>query len=358
MRNEVNKNRTKNIIRNICISTLLLFLGIIIIVKSFTVQLGGQNMLYSYNINRNVTYKVNLVENNYFEKSILEMDKTYVSSLVDKINMDFTYSLSGNKKAKTKYSYQIVAVTTAKYSSTDVNTDGNTDGNTDETIWSKQYLIVEPKEIEVESSNFIIKENFDLDFATYNNQVKEFKQKLRLPIVADLQIKLIVKSDSEIPGVDNNIVETSIMNVKMDLAQDVFKIEKQFENADSKSVLETTQTNKKVNKLAFTIGCTLVISAIMIMLDLIRKSIKFSKKTDYAIALNRILKNYGDIVAEIVSPVEIDNLNVIEVKNFDQLLDIEEEIRMPILFYETIEGEQGEFIIICDNMAYRYVIGK
>ena len=40
------------------------------------------------------------------------------------------------------------------------------------------------------------------------------------------------------------------------------------------------------------------------------------------------------------------------------VVDIEEEIRMPILFYETIEGEQGEFIIICDNMAYRYVIGK
>ena len=78
---------------------------------------------------------------------------------------------------------------------------------------------------------------------------------------------------------------------------------------------------------------------------------------DYAIALNRILKNYGDIVAEIVSPVEIDNLNIIDVKNFDQLLDIEEEIRMPILFYETIPDEQGEFIIICDNMAYRYVIG-
>ena len=54
---------------------------------------------------------------------------------------------------------------------------------------------------------------------------------------------------------------------------------------------------------------------------------------------------------------EIDNLNVIEVKNFDQLLDIEEEIRMPILFYETIPDEQGEFIIVCDNMAYRYVIG-
>lgn len=350
MRDEVNKSRTKNIIRNICISTVILFLGIIIIFKSFKVEQGVENLLYTYNINRSANYKVNLVENDYFENNILEMNKTYISSLVDKINMDFTYSISGNKKAKTKYTYQIVAITNVKYSSAS--------SDADETIWSKQYVLVEPKELEVESSNFSIKENFDIDFATYNNQVKEFKQQLRIPVIADLQVKLIVKSDSEIPGVEEKIVETSIMNMKMDLAQDVFKIEKQFENTDSKSVLKTTETSKKINKPAFIIGCILVICAVMIMLDSIRKSIKFSKKTDYAIALNRILKNYGDIVAEIVSPVEIDNLNVIEVKNFDQLLDIEEEIRMPILFYETIEGEQGEFIIICDNMAYRYVIGK
>lgn len=350
MRDEINKSRTKNIIRNICISTVVLFLGIIIIFKSFKVEQGAENLLYTYNINRSAIYKVNLVENDYFEKPTLEMNKTYISSLVDKINMDFTYSLSGNKKAKTKYTYQIVAITNVKYSSAS--------SDTDETIWTKQYVLVPPKEAEVESSNFTIKENFDIDFATYNNQVKEFKQQLRIPVIADLQVKLIVKSDSEVPGVEKKIVETSIMNMKMDLAQDIFKIEKQFENTDSKSILETTETSKKVNKPALVIGCILVIGAVMIMLDSIRKSIKFSKKTDYAIALNRILKNYGDIVAEIVSPVEIDNLNVIEVKNFDQLLDIEEEIRMPILFYETIEGEQGEFIIICDNMAYRYVIGK
>lgn len=350
MRDEINKSRTKNIIRNICISTVVLFLGIIIIFKSFKVEQGAENLLYTYNINRSAIYKVNLVENDYFEKPTLEMNKTYISSLVDKINMDFTYSLSGNKKAKTKYTYQIVAITNVKYSSAS--------SDTDETIWTKQYVLVPPKEAEVESTNFTIKENFDIDFATYNNQVKEFKQQLRIPVIADLQVKLIVKSDSEVPGVEKKIVETSIMNMKMDLAQDIFKIEKQFENTDSKSILETTETSKKVNKPALVIGCILVIGAVMIMLDSIRKSIKFSKKTDYAIALNRILKNYGDIVAEIVSPVEIDNLNVIEVKNFDQLLDIEEEIRMPILFYETIEGEQGEFIIICDNMAYRYVIGK
>ena len=349
MEKDLSKNRTKNVLRNICISTIILFLGIIMIVKSFIVEQGKENLLFSYNISRNLNYSVNLVENEFFANQTLDMDRTYISSLVDKINMDFSYSLSGNKKSNTKYMYQIIAVTDVKYAN--VNEDSN------KTIWSKQEVIVEPKELDANGSNFTINENFDVDFAKYNNEVKNFKEQLRMPIKADLVIKIIVRSDSDVPGIENTVVESSIMNVKMDLAQDVFTIEKQFENAETKSVVDKTEDKKQINKVLLIIGSIFVLVAILIILDSIKKSIKFSKKSDYAIALNRILKNYGDIVAEIVSPVEIDSLNVIDVKNFDQLLDIEEEVRMPILFYETIADEQGEFIIICDTMAYRYVIG-
>ena len=83
---------------------------------------------------------------------------------------------------------------------------------------------------------------------------------------------------------------------------------------------------------------------------------KLNIKNDYTVALNRILKSYGDIVAEVVSPIETDYMKIVDVKNFDQLLDIEEEIRMPILFYETIPEEEGEFVILYDNMVYRYII--
>lgn len=349
MKTDVNQNRTKNILRNICISTILLFVGIVFVYKSFRIEQGLQSLLYAYNINRNVNYTVNLKENPFFETSTLEMNKTYISNLVDTIDMDFSYSMSGNKKAKTKYEYQIVAVSSIRYASSDKEAN--------DSIWTKQYLIVEPKALEADGSNFIIKENCNINFAAYNDEVKEFKKQLKIPILAELQVKLIIKSESEVDNVDKNVIETSIMNMNMDLDQDIFIVEKQFENAENKSILASTETKKDIDKPKFIIGCVLLSVAMMIMLDSIRKSIKFSKKTDYAIALNRILKNYGDIVAEIVSPIEIDNLNVIEVKNFDQLLDIEEEIRMPILFYETIPDEQGEFIIICDNMAYRYVIG-
>ena len=157
MEKDLSKNRTKNVLRNICISTIILFLGIIMIVKSFIVEQGKENLLFSYNISRNLNYSVNLVENEFFANQTLDMDRTYISSLVDKINMDFSYSLSGNKKSNTKYMYQIIAVTDVKYAN--VNEDSN------KTIWSKQEVIVEPKELDANGSNFTINENFDVDFA-------------------------------------------------------------------------------------------------------------------------------------------------------------------------------------------------
>ena len=349
MEKDVNKNRTKNVLRNICISTVILFLGIIMIIKSIMVEKGYSNVLYSYNISKNINYTIDLKQNDFFETQTLDMDKTYISSLVDKINMDFSYSFAGSKNANTKYNYQIVAVSNIRYS--------NVTKENEDIIWSKQYVITEPKKFEVNGSSFNIQDNFIVDYSLYNDEVLNFKEQLRLPVNADLQVKLIVRSDSDVKGIDEPVTECSIMNLKMDLAKDIFTVEKQFENVDNKKIENIVESKKTVNKPLLIIGCIFVLSAIMIMLDSIRKSIKFSKKSDYAIALNRILKNYGDIVAEIVSPVEIESLNIIEVKNFDQLLDIEEEIRMPILFYETIPDEQGEFIIVCDNVAYRYVIG-
>lgn len=350
MNKDIEKNRTKNILRNICIATIVLFAGIIMVFKAFKVEQNTKNLLYSYTISQNASYTVGLIANDYFENQTLDMDKTYISSLVDKINMTYTYALSGNKPADAKYTYQIVAETDVKYSSND-----KTENN--KTIWTKQAVLVPEKEMTSQSSNYTINENFDVDFATINNEVKNFKEQLKMPIDADLNVKMIVKSNSNVKDVKDTIIETSIINLKIDLAKDVFTVEKDFKNEDTKTICDTKESKKQINIVLLVIGSTCILAAILLILDAIRKSIKFSQKTDYAIALNRILKNYGDVVAEIVSPVEIDNLNVIEVKNFDQLLDIEEEIRMPILFYETIPDEQGEFIIVCDNMAYRYVIG-
>ena len=47
MEKDMNKNSTKNVLRNICISTVILFLGIILIFKSIKLEPEKKELLYS-----------------------------------------------------------------------------------------------------------------------------------------------------------------------------------------------------------------------------------------------------------------------------------------------------------------------
>ena len=38
------------------------------------------------------------------------------------------------------------------------------------------------------------------------------------------------------------------------------------------------------------------------------------------------------------------------------MLDVEEELRIPIMFYETEKNVSGEFVIVTNEIAYRYVL--
>ena len=197
----------------------------------------------------------------------------------------------------------------------------------------------------------------EIDFNKFNNEITEFKQKYGLPIKANLDVKLIVNSELDVQ--DNMYTEkdNSILSLSMDLNQQVFSISKNFEPSMSNQRFAERSDAKEINVVLLIIGIIILgISGIGI-LNLIRKIVSQDYKSDYDIALKRILKNYGDIVAEVITPTETEGMKVIDVKNFDQLLDIEEEIKMPILFYETVKGEVGEFTIYNDNIVYRYVLG-
>ena len=47
---------------------------------------------------------------------------------------------------------------------------------------------------------------------------------------------------------------------------------------------------------------------------------------------------------------------IIDVKNFDQMLDVEEELRIPIMFFETVKNKEGWFVLVHNDLAYRYVL--
>lgn len=77
-----------------------------------------------------------------------------------------------------------------------------------------------------------------------------------------------------------------------------------------------------------------------------------SKKAQ--VKVSKILKKYRDIIVELENKPNFEIKNVVDVKDFEELIDVEEEIRVPILFFE--DEEKFVFIIIGDNVIYRKII--
>lgn len=340
-----NYTKKMDIIKSI-ISLIFICISIFTIVTSFNSpnNINGKS-LYSYNVKKDVNYKVYLKENDFYDKEYLGMDKTYLSSLAKNISLDFIYSLNSSKKQNMTYDYNIIATIY-------VNS-----ANTNENLWEKDIVLLENKKITLDNtSSAKIEESVDVDFNLYNNMVKDFRNNLSTPTISYLTVKLNVNHIIDTNQKDKTENQNSTIEAIINLNQDLFKVTKKTDGENKVSVTENGEEVTQVNKLQLIMGIIIFVVSSIILLNKIKGKFKFTEKSEYSVIVNKILKNYGDIVAEIVHPVNLENMEIIDVRNFDQMLDVEEELRMPILFYEITRGEEGCFIIIHNNIAYRYIL--
>ncbi len=337
------------VIKYIVFSTTLLIIGIMFVFTSFTPSFTKNEYLYTYDLNKTANYYVEIQKNNFYENLVLEQNRTYISELVKKINFDFKVKYYINKNSDIIYNYKIINTVIIKYS--------NNLNSGDNILWSKEYFLKTSDNLTLlDQNSFNIEDTIEINYQDYRNQSKDFMATYNLPLEAYMELKLILNYDIQTENIEEKNQKETVINLRIPLLTDVFTVEENYQKNETETHVKNINVQGILNKRNIIIGSTIISGSLIMILYFIKKEMKMNVKNDYQVALNRILKNYGDIVAEVVSPVETDYMKIIDVKNFDQLLDIEEEIRMPILFYETIPGQEGEFVILFDNMVYRYII--
>ena len=71
---------------------------------------------------------------------------------------------------------------------------------------------------------------------------------------------------------------------------------------------------------------------------------------------NKIKKDYSSIIIEVDNHIDFSNFTIFEIKTIEELVDLEEEVRMPILFYEKKKAGICYFVVIKDNYMYRFTL--
>lgn len=339
-------NSIKKKIIKVIILVVVLLASIFFLILGFKPKSENKiDISHINNITNQIDYKVFLNKNSFIELDYLNKNESYISDLVKNIETIFKYNFNSSKNFDNiKYVYSIVGSIQGDYRE-------NSEGVFDK-IWYKDYILLEEKEINIQNVNgYNIEETLNLDYNFFNNQVSEFRKNLKLPLSAILTVKFNIKTylDSE-----EKFIEDS-MNISMPLNTVVFKINEEYKTHNDQ--------NEIVKQYDINI-VYLIISLCLILTDLglifFAKSFKsiFIKNTKsyYLKTLHKILKDYSDLIIETSNKIDTKEKNIIDIKNFNEMIELEEMLKNPILFYEEIKDKEAWFIILQDDTVYRFIL--
>ena len=166
---------------------ILVFLLIFLMIGVVGLYIGlntKKTISLKYQESNNIDYKVYLKENDFFDDEYISSGKTYITSLIDHIEVDYDYNIDFSEKVDANYKYKIIARLEANKSDSSDN------------YWRKDYDITEEQERNISKlPNYSIKEHINVDYNKYNAILNEFKKTLGLNSTGVLKVYLQIKSE-------------------------------------------------------------------------------------------------------------------------------------------------------------------
>lgn len=303
--------------------------------------------IYSYQINQNTDYKVQLYDNNFVDETEMESNKIYIADLTKNINLNINYTYSGTKKTPLKYKYKITGKLYGE--------NQDTQSGTTNTVWEKNYNLVEETEKKItDTSGFAIAENINIDYPKYKEEVSNFKKRFGMTLTTKLRICMSIKVEGSYQEEDIKRNDKIILDIPVGVQ--AFSITEDYKKNINKDLYDK-KTDIKIVNSTYTRVCIIISTLSFILFILSFKALfNIKPKSNYTKQLHKILKNYGQIIVEVENPIKEKNYNIVKVKNFDEMLDLEEELKLPIIFYEDIYHYRAVFTITKDNTIYKYVL--
>ena len=317
---------------------LLLVIGTLLLNKSLNFE---NEKVIKYNERSNLDYKVYLKPNEFYEEKYLGKDMLYVANLIDKLLIDFDYTFESEEKENIEFTYSIVAKLSID----------NLVGT--KSYFEKSYPLLENKNIKMnDTTGQSIKEQISVDYPYYNSLANSFKSQYGVETDSKLTVYMVINKKNA-DNSDFILDSSSVMNVVVPLSERAVDI-----SLDYKNINETSNIIKK-KTMTIKDYLPLVLSAIFIILSLIMmikgmRNIKalHGKKSEYDKQIAKILKEYDRLIAESSTLLSFENKEIISISKFTELLDIHDNLQLPIMYYEVEEHKLSYFYISHENMIY------
>ena len=337
------ENIRKREIQNLVL--MILITAVIGLLTLFVYFAKGKDHYIKYNENSQIDYKVYLKENDFYDKNYLEKGKGYIASLIDSISTNFTYNIKFSEEISYKYSYRIAV-------EVDVQ-----DGKNDSNIYHFTENLVEHN-LSSNTGNLDINEDIVIKYENYNNIISRFKEIYDLSNTdCTLNAYLYVNIQDIDKSNTTSLVDKKVSSLAIPLTLNTVSIDignNIITNNHNQFELSKAENNEWI----------LAVSAIFLMISAVYVIIlvRYIEKTKtaqmvYEKEIKSILSNYDSYIQKINGTYDIGTSQVLKIETFNDMLEIRDTLKQPILMLEN-EAKDGSFFIIpaTNSIIYTYAL--
>lgn len=299
----------------------------------------------NYNENSNLDYKVYLKPNDFYDTDYLGKNKAYIANLIDNILIDFRYNYNIEQLSNVKFSYSIVAKLTIN------------DGASGNNYFEKEYVLLNNKTASIENStNYSLYEQVKIDYAYYNTLANNFKQQYGIDTESNLTVYLRVNKQNDIENALNS-VDNSTMFVKIPLSEKSVKIELNYQDINNSNYIIATNDSMVDNIIFGVLALVSILIAIVVAIKIIRLlNMLRTKKSIYDKYVEKILNEYDRLIVENGTGPDLVKNNIIKISRFEELLDVRDNLKLPIMYYVIAKHTKCCFYIKHNRDLYMMTI--
>lgn len=297
-----------------------------------------------YTNNSYIDYYVFLKENNYFETPYLNKGEKYIASLIDTIKIKYNYNLSAEDAMNGDYTYNLVATLIV------------TEKDKDDILWQTDYDLSNKQKISFENQKSIeVNDEVNINYDYYNNIVASFKKDYGVAIDANLLVKLVVNTNINYENDSFTITQEPLVNIP--LSEQTLEIDFTVADNDVNTNTVTYVKNPTLHYALMGIGVIFLIIYLILGIKVLIMLIKSIKNQDkYELYLRKIFSNYDQIIINVSKLPDLKSIDILDVSNFEELVDAQNEIHKPIIFNEIEKGKKAVFLLLDDKRGFRFTV--
>ena len=321
----------------LCLGTSLL-----LVFKSLNVD---SEKVTVYEESGNLDYRVYLKPNEFYETPYLSNDMTYIAKLINNIEVDVNYMFNIGEKVDMDFTYDVIANVTIS----------NSDR---QKLFEKEYTLISQKEKKVtDDSVIVISDKLNIDYDQYNNLANDFKSTFGVETVNSLDIyvrlnKVVTNKDQTI-----NLSNSSQMSLTIPLTEKTINISLNNTDLNNRnSIIEEKKVSFKNITFVVIAGILFIVSVAAILKTLELVALLFKKDSKYDKYIKKILNDYDRLIVETETEPNFKGANVIKISRFQELLDVRDNLKRPIMYYCVSSHLKSYFYILYNSNCYLMVV--